>query len=184
MLRKQELTGGRSGAAGNPVHGSLMGCFSLRIWLPSLFSWSTVALWLALWCCQVKPSVRWHCSGHQHRLVWSGWCVPWNVFQVGVWFHLCTHVQGFGRMLSHYMTPHFLSFGVKSFGCTRMDRRVFTGLWYTLTPCCLNVLDSLSDKPCTYGSRRPMEGGLVLPLLADVGFVFAFCFGTTSAHSV
>ena len=50
-----------------------------------------------------------------------------------------------------YMTPHFLSFGVLSFGCTRMERRVFTGLWYTLTPCCLNVFDSLSDKPCTYG---------------------------------
>ena len=31
-----------------------------------------------------------------------------------------------------YMTPHFLSFGVLSFGCTRMDRRVFTGLWYTV----------------------------------------------------
>ena len=59
---------------------------------------------------------------------------------------------------------------------------MFTGLWYTLTPCCLNVFDSLSDKPCTYG--RPMEGGLVLPLLVDVGLVFAFSFGTTSAHSV
>ena len=68
--------GGRSGAAGSPVHGSLMGCFSLCKWLPSLFSWSTVALWLTLWCYQVKPSARWHCSGHQHRLVWSGWCVP------------------------------------------------------------------------------------------------------------
>ena len=53
---------------------------------------------------------------------------------------------------------------------------------YTLTPCCLNVFDSLSDKPCTYG--RPMEVGLVLPLLVDVGFVFAFCFGITSGHSV
>ena len=41
--------------------------------------------------------------------------------------------------------------------------------------------NSLSDKPCTYG--RPMEGGLVLPLLVDVGLVFAFCFGITSAHS-
>ena len=51
--------GGRSGAAGRPVHGSLMGCFSLCKWLPSLFSWSTVALWLALWCYQVKPSARW-----------------------------------------------------------------------------------------------------------------------------
>ena len=92
--------GGRSGAAGSPVHGSLMGCFSLFIWLPSLFSWTTVALWLALWCYQVKPSARWHCRGHQHRLVWSGWCVPWSVFQLGVWFHLCTRVQGPGRMLS------------------------------------------------------------------------------------
>ena len=27
--------GGRSGAAGNPVHGSLMGCFSLCIWMAS-----------------------------------------------------------------------------------------------------------------------------------------------------
>ena len=44
---------------------------------------------------------------------------------------------------------------------------MFTGLWYTLTPCCLNVFDSLSDKPCTYG--RPMEGSLVLPLLTVVG---------------
>ena len=83
------------------------------------------------------------------------------------------------------MTPHFLSFGVLSFGCTRMERRVFTGLWYTLTPCCLNVFDSLSDKPSTYGRYgRPMEGGLVLPLLVDVGLVFAFCFGITGAHSV
>ena len=56
---------------------------------------------------------------------------------------------------------------------------MFTGLWYTLTPCCLNVFDSLSDRPCTYG--RSMEGGLVLPLLVDIGLVFAFCFGTTSA---
>ena len=46
--------GGRSGAAGIPVHGSLMGHFSLCIWLLSLFFWSIVALWLALWCCQVK----------------------------------------------------------------------------------------------------------------------------------
>ena len=53
------------------------------------------------------------------------------------------------------LTPYFLSFGVLSFGCTRMERRVFTGLWYTLTPCCLNVFDSLSDKPCTYG--KPMD---------------------------
>ena len=29
--------GGRSGPAGIPVHGSLMGHFSLCIWLPSLF---------------------------------------------------------------------------------------------------------------------------------------------------
>ena len=100
---------------------------------------------------------------------------------MGVWFHLCTRVQGPDRMLSR-MTPHFLSFGVLSFGCTRMERKVFTGLWYTLTTCCLNVFDSLSDKPCTYG--RPMEGGQVLPLLVDVGLVFAFCFGITSAHSV
>ncbi len=49
-----------------------------------------------------------------------------------------------------YITPHFLSFGFLSFGCTRMEHRVFTGLWYTLTPCCLNVFDSLSDKPLTY----------------------------------
>ena len=69
--------GGRSGAAGIPVHGSMMARFSLCIlWLPSLLFWSTVALWLALWCYQVKPSVRWHCSCHQHRLVLSGWCVP------------------------------------------------------------------------------------------------------------
>ena len=67
--------GGRSGAAGIPVHGSLMGHFSLCIWLLSLFVWSIVALWLARWCCQVKQSVRWHCSGHQHRLVYSDWCV-------------------------------------------------------------------------------------------------------------
>ena len=46
--------GGRSGAAGIPVHGSLMGRFSLYIWLLSLFFWSIVALWLALWCCQMK----------------------------------------------------------------------------------------------------------------------------------
>ena len=70
--------GGRSGAAGSPVHGSLMGCFSLCIWLPSLFSWSTVALWLALWCYQVKPSARWHCSGHQHRF--KGWYGQVGVF--------------------------------------------------------------------------------------------------------
>ena len=44
---------------------------------------------------------------------------------------------------------------------------MFTRLWYTVTLCCLNVFDSLSDKPCTYG--RQMEGGLVLPLLVDVG---------------
>ena len=44
------------------------------------------------------------------------------------------------------------------------------------------LTDSPCDKPCTYG--KLIEGGLVLPLLADVGFVFAFCFGTTSAHSV
>ena len=67
--------GGRSGVAGIPVHGSLMGRFSLCIWLLSHFFWSIGALWLALWCCQVKQSVRWHCSGHQHRLVWLGWCV-------------------------------------------------------------------------------------------------------------
>ena len=30
-----------------------------------------MALWLALWCCQVKQSIRWHCSGCQHWLVWS-----------------------------------------------------------------------------------------------------------------
>ena len=53
-----------------------------------------------------------------------------------------------------YMTPHFLSFGVLSFWCTRMDRRVFTGLWYTITPCCLNVFDSLSDNPCPYGRAK------------------------------
>ena len=35
--------GGRSGAAGIPVHGSLMGRFSLCIWLLSLFFWSIVA---------------------------------------------------------------------------------------------------------------------------------------------
>ena len=109
LLRKQELVVDRGQlvgwTAGSPVHGSLMGCFSLCKWLPSLFSWSTVALWLALWCYQVKPSVRWHCSGHQHRLVWSGWCVPWSVFQVGVSFHLCTRVQGPGRMLSR-IWPH------------------------------------------------------------------------------
>ena len=75
-IAQEAGAGGRSGAAGNPVHGSLMGCFSLCKWLPSLFSWSTVALWLALCCYQVKPSARWHCSDHQHRLVWSGWCVP------------------------------------------------------------------------------------------------------------
>ena len=45
------------------------------------------------------------------------------------------------------------------------------------------VLTSLAvSKPCTYG--RPMEGGLVLPLLVDVGLVFAFCVGITNAHSV
>ena len=60
---KEAGAGGISGAAGSPVHGSLMDCFSLCKWLPSLFSWSTVALWLALWCYQVKPSARWHCSG-------------------------------------------------------------------------------------------------------------------------
>ena len=54
--------GGRSGAAGSPVHGSLMGCFSLCKWLPSLFSWSTVALWLALWCYQVKSE-----RSHLHK---------------------------------------------------------------------------------------------------------------------
>ena len=69
------------------------------------FVWSTVALWLALWCCQVKPSFRWHCSGHQHQLVKSGWCVPWSVFQLGVWFHLCICVQGPDRMLS-CIWPH------------------------------------------------------------------------------
>ena len=68
--------GGRSGAAGIPVHGSLMGHFSLCIWLLSFLFWSIVALWLALWCCQVNQSVRWHCSGHQHQLVWLGLCVP------------------------------------------------------------------------------------------------------------
>ena len=36
--------GGRSGAAGIPVRGSLMGRFSLCIQLPLLFFWSTVAL--------------------------------------------------------------------------------------------------------------------------------------------
>ena len=97
--------GGRSGAAGIPVHGSLMGRFSLCTWLLSLFFCSNLALWLALWYCQVKQSVRWHCSGHQHRLVWSGWCVPWSVFHVCVWFHLCTRVQGPDRILSRIL-PH------------------------------------------------------------------------------
>ena len=40
--------GGRSGAAGIPGYVSLMGRISLCIWLPSLFFWPTVALWLAL----------------------------------------------------------------------------------------------------------------------------------------
>ena len=30
-----------------------------------------------------------------------------------------------------YMTLHLLSFSFLSFGCTRMEHRVFTGLWYT-----------------------------------------------------
>ena len=58
------------GLAGIPVRGSLNGhFFFMYIWLPSLFFWSTMALWLALLCCRGKLSVRWRCSGHQHRLV-------------------------------------------------------------------------------------------------------------------
>ena len=38
--------GGRSGATGIPVHGSLMGRLSLFIWLLSLFFWSI--LWLSV----------------------------------------------------------------------------------------------------------------------------------------
>ena len=41
-----------------------------------------VALLLALWCCQVKQSVRWHCSGHQHRL-YGQVGVFLEAFQVG-----------------------------------------------------------------------------------------------------
>ena len=48
-LPQEAGAGGRSGAAGIRVRGSLMGRFSLS--LPSLCFWSTVALWLALWCC-------------------------------------------------------------------------------------------------------------------------------------
>ena len=158
--------GGRSGAAGIPVYSSLMGRFSLCIWLFSLFFWSTVPLCLALWCCQVKQSVRWHFSGHQHRLVRSGWCVPWSVFQVGVWFHLCTRVQGPDRMLSRiwphtsYLSASCLS-GVR--GLSVECSRVYGTHWHRVIRM---FLTSLSDKPCTYG--RPMEGGLVLPVLADV----------------
>ena len=96
--------GGRLGAAGIPVHGSLMGRFSLCIWLLSLFFWSIVALW--------SPTpvgmVRLLCSLKRFP---SGRLVSPMYTCAGSWSHVIS-----------YMTPHFLSFR-----CTRMERRMFTG---------------------------------------------------------
>ena len=64
LLRKQELVVDR---------GQLVALFTVHCckWLPSLFFWSTVALWLALWCYQVKPSARSQTPVGMVRLVCS-----------------------------------------------------------------------------------------------------------------
>ena len=100
-------------------------------------------LWLALWCCRVKLSVRWHYSGHQ------GDSSPTLVTMVRLGCSLkrfsnghlvsprCTTLSiGSCSHVISYVTPDYFSFGVLSFGCTRMER--------SLTLCCLNVLESVS----------------------------------------
>ena len=47
---QEARSGVRSGSAGIPVHGSMMGRFSLRM-ASYTFFWSTVAIWFSLWCC-------------------------------------------------------------------------------------------------------------------------------------
>ena len=67
--------GGRSGAAGSPVHGSLMGCFSL--WASFIFFLvhcgslvSTLVLSSETEC---PVALQWSPTPVG---IWSGWCVP------------------------------------------------------------------------------------------------------------